>query len=68
MVKSEEKSHHQQPLSLPKSKGGAQNDMEDVEKEDEVVGEQSEEDLEDEDLEVDLRNALWSTFARLLAR
>ena len=44
MLKSEEKSHHRLPLSLPKSKDGAPDNMEDEDEEDATVGQQSEED------------------------
>ena len=68
MLESEEKAYHRLLLSLPKSNGGAQDDMEDEEKENVVAREQSEEDLEDEDPEADLPDALRSSFARLSAR
>ena len=68
MHESKEKSNHRLPLSLPKLKDVAPDDMEDEEEEDDgAAGQQSEEDSENEDLEADLPNALRSTFARLLA-
>ena len=65
MLESEEKSHHRLPLSLPKSKDGASDNMEDEDEEDPTVGQQSEEDSHEEDPEADLPDVLQSAFARL---
>ena len=66
MLESEETTHHRLPLSLPKAKDGAPENVEDEDEEDTV--EQSDEDFEDEDSEADLPNVLRSTFSRLSAR
>ena len=52
MLEFKEKAHHQLPLSLPKAKDGAPENVEDEDKEDAV--EQNDEDSEDEDSEADL--------------
>ena len=67
MLESKEKSYHQLPLTLPKSKDGAPNDMNEEEEDAATVGQQTKEDLEDEDLEADLRDAIRRAFARLSA-
>ena len=58
MLESKDKSHHRLPLSLPKSKDEARNNLEDEDEEGAPVKQQSEEGSEDEDLEVDLPNVL----------
>ena len=50
---------------LLKAKDGALEDMDEEEEYVTIIGQQSEEDLEDEDLEADLPDALRSAFARL---
>ena len=65
---SEEKSHHRLPLSLPKAKDGALDNLEDEDEEEAVVEQQREEDSEEEDPEADFQDALRSTFSRLSTR
>ena len=65
MLESKEKAHHRLPLSLPKEKDGAPNNMEDEDKEDTI--EPSNEDSADDDFEVDLQDALRNAFSRLSA-
>ena len=54
MLEYEEKSYHRLPLTLPKSKDGATDDMNEEEEDSETIGQQSKEDLEDEDPEANL--------------
>ena len=65
MLESEEKPHHRLPLSLPKEKDGASDNVEDEDEEN--VVEQSDEDFKDRDSEADLPDALKSAFSRLSA-
>ena len=66
MLETKEKGHHRLPLSMPKAKDGAQNNVEDDDEE--IAAENSEEDFEDGDSEADLPGALRSAFSRLSAR
>ena len=68
MLESEEKSHHRLPLSLPKAKDGAPNNLENEDEEGVAIEQKSEEDSEDEDPKTDLLDALRSVFSRLSAR
>ena len=68
MLELEEKSHHRLPLTLPKAKDGAPDDMDEEEEDATVARQQSADDSKDKDPKVDLANALRSAFARLSAR
>ena len=66
MLETKEKVHHRLPLSMPKAKDGAQDNVKDDDEGN--VAENREEDSEDGDSEVDLPNALRSAFSRLSTR
>ena len=66
MLESKEKAHHRIPLSLPKAKDDALDNVEGEDEEDAV--EKSDEDSKDEDSEANLPDVLRSAFSRLSAR
>ena len=69
MHESEEKATHELPLSLPKSKDEAFDDMEEVEQGEVVaIGEPVEEDSDDNEDIGDIPIVLWREFSRLSAR